>query len=100
MRENLFVYGTLMLRNFQLDIIGREVELVPDAVMGFKIEPVVIDCIEYRTLVPDAVSVVEGAVISVSKDELARIDAYEPAEYRRIRVTTTSDHIVWVYVKS
>ena len=100
MAERIFVYGTLRLAEVQLEIIGREVELAHETLKGFKTEPVVIDGAEYRTLVPDKDSEIEGAIISVTNDELARIDAYEPEEYERIRVTAVSGTTVWVYVKS
>lgn len=100
MAEDLFIYGTLKLSEVQLEIIGREVELVADILTGFKTEPVVIDGIEYRTLVPDEGSQVKGVVISISPDELARIDAYEPTEYKRISVTTACGKTAWVYVKA
>ena len=100
MTEQLFGYGTLKLAEVQLEIIGREVELALDALKGFKTEPVAIGGAEYRTLVPDKSSEIEGAIISVTKDELARIDAYEPEEYKRVSVTMVSGTTAWVYVKA
>ena len=100
MSEELFIYGTLRLPEVQRKIIGREVELVADTLAAYKAEPVVIDGTEYRTLVPDQGSAIDGAVISVTPDELARIDAYEPEEYHRKLEITASGRSVWVYVKA
>ena len=100
MGEQLFVYGTLRLAEVQREIIGREVELASDTLRRFKTEPVAIDGIEYPTLVPDKRSKIEGAIISVTNDELAGIDAYEPEEYKRIGVATASGKTAWVYVKA
>ena len=100
MTEELFVYGTLKLPEIQREIIGREVELHSDTLMGYKTEPVMIDQTEYRVLVPDQGSEVEGALISITKDELTRIDRYEPEDYKRISVTVNSGKTAWVYVKA
>ena len=99
MSDLLFIYGTLKLPEVQRQIIGREVELVSDTLNGYTTQPVVIDGVEYRTLVTEENAQVEGAVISVTSGELARIDAYEPPEYNRIKVVTTSSKPAWVYVK-
>ena len=100
MTERLFVYGTLMLPEVQREIIGREVDLLADAVEGFAAEPVTIDGTEYRTLVSNEDSEIEGAVISITKAELSRIDNYEPEEYKRISVTKVSGKTAWIYVKA
>ena len=100
MTEELFVYGTLKLPEIQREIIGREVELLSATLMGYKTEPVMIDRAEYRILVPDQGSEVEGALISITKDELTRIDRYEPEDYKRISVTVNCGKTAWVYVKA
>ncbi|HEX3100933.1 MAG TPA: gamma-glutamylcyclotransferase family protein [Pyrinomonadaceae bacterium] len=100
MTEQVFVYGTLKFPDVQREIIGREVPMVSDTLNGFISEPVVIDGTEYRALVPLKGAETEGAIITVTTPELDRIDAYEPDEYKRIKVTTVSGRIVGVYVKA
>lgn len=100
MNEELFVYGTLRLPEVQLRVIGRSVELTSDILNGYKTVPVVIGGNEYLTLIQDDNSKIEGAVISVTKEELERIDAYEPEEYERISLTLESGKSVWVYAAS
>ncbi len=100
MTEGLFVYGTLKLPDVQREIIGREVELLADTLKGYTAEPVVIDGTEYRTLVPHEDAEIGGAIISVTKDELERIDDYEPDEYKRTCITATSGKTAWFYIKS
>ncbi len=100
MAEQIFVYGTLKLPVVQREVIGREVELLADTLKGYQTEPVVIDGTEYQTLVPHEDAEIEGTIISVTRAELARIDAYEPDEYKRTSVTAKSGRVAWVYVKS
>src|SRR5690242_13362715 len=99
--ENLFSYGTLQLVQVQLELFGRKVELMPDALVGFKKEKITIKdetvvglsgeeehvIISYSGNDSD---VMEGAVLSVTQDELERADAYETDDYKRISVTLRS----------
>lgn len=89
-----------MLPHVQQEIIGREVELTVDTLKGYQTQPVVIDGIAYRTIVPRKDAEILGAIISVTEAELARIDEYEPEEYKRISITSTSGKNAWVYVKA
>ncbi len=41
---------------------------------------------------------VPGMVFEVTAEELASADAYEDADYRRIRVTLASGREAWLYV--
>lgn len=100
MSEELFIYGTLRLPEIQLEIIGRKVEMKADVLKGYKTAVVFVAGIECLTLVADEKSGIEGAIISITSNELARVDAYEPHEYERMRVTTASGSTVWVYVKA
>lgn len=109
--ENLFSYGTLQLVQVQLELFGRKVELMPDALVGFKKEKITIKdetvvglsgeeehvIISYSGNNSD---VIEGAVLSVTQDELERADDYETDDYKRISVTLRSGKYSWVYVKN
>ena len=100
MAEQLFVYGTLRQPEVQIEIIGREVELVADSLTGFKTEPITLDGVTYRILVPATDAEVAGSIIFITQDELERIDAYEPDDYKRISVTTASGKTAWVYFEA
>ncbi len=100
MNEELFIYGTLRLPEIQLLIIGRKVEQIPDILKNYKITNIFIKETEYMALIPAEESEINGAVITVTKDELERVDEYESEEYRRIKVTLESGKVTWVYVKA
>lgn len=109
--ENLFSYGTLQLVQVQMELFGRRVELVPDALVGFKKEKItikdeaVVDISgeEEHVIISysgNDADVIEGAVLSITPDELERTDAYETDDYKRISVTLRSGKSAWVYVSA
>lgn len=109
--ENLFSYGTLQLEQVQLELFGRTLKMEPDALIGFKKEKITIKdetvvglsgeeehvIISYSGNESD---VIQGAVLSVTRDELDRADAYETGDYKRINVTLRSGKSSWAYVKN
>jgi gamma-glutamylcyclotransferase (GGCT)/AIG2-like uncharacterized protein YtfP len=109
--ENLFSYGTLQLEQVQLELFGRTLKMQSDALIGFKKEKITIKdetvvglsgeeehvIISYGGNNSD---VVEGAVLSITRDELERTDRYETNDYKRIQVKLQSGKQSWVYVKN
>ena len=95
--EFLFVYGTLQDPAVQSRIIGRIVTGTPDVLEGyFKTEYAMPEGI-YPLVIPRHGQTVEGLVLEVTADELRRMDAYETAAYRRVRVPLRSGRTSWVY---
>ena len=109
MTEALFSYGTLQLLNVQIANYGRALEGEPDALIGYRIEDLVVGD-------PDVVAIsgkevhsiarhtgnagdrIEGTVLELTEHELAATDDYEVEPYRRIEVTLESGRAAWVYV--
>ena len=109
--ENLFSYGTLQLEQVQLELFGRTLEMEPDALVGFKKEKItikdetVVDLSgeEEHVIISysgNDADVIEGAVLSITPDEIERADAYETNDYKRINVTLQSGKSAWVYVSA
>jgi hypothetical protein len=107
--EQLFSYGTLQLEPVQLATFGRRLEGKPDALVGFRRENLKIEDPEVVRLSGKDVHVivahtgspadqVDGAVFSVSMQEILAADRYEVADYRRVSVVLRSGRRAWVYV--
>ena len=95
--ELLFVYGTLQDPAVQSRIIGRVVTGTPDVLDGFfKTEYAMLEG-TYPLVIPRHGHSVEGLVLEVTMEELKRMDAYETAAYRRVRVPLRSGRSSWVY---
>jgi gamma-glutamylcyclotransferase (GGCT)/AIG2-like uncharacterized protein YtfP len=109
--ENLFSYGTLQLKQVQLELFGRTVELVPDALVGFKKEKITIkdetvvglSGEEEHVIISHSGNdsdVVNGAVLSITQEELEHTDKYETNDYKRMQIILQSGKQSWVYVKN
>ena len=106
--ERLFSYGTLQTQTVQLSLFGRRLEGQPDALVGYCLVTIQVQDQNFvahsgamqRNLLHtgNASDVVEGSVFMLSPEELERADAYEPAEYRRIRAPLRSGLDAWVYL--
>jgi len=96
----LFSYGTLRLEDVQRKVFGRRVASKQDALVGFVRESVVIEgATEANVRFAGGSSRVDGVVLDVTDDELARADDYElPYGYERIAVKLASGTEAWVYV--
>ncbi|MBI4153777.1 gamma-glutamylcyclotransferase [Candidatus Woesearchaeota archaeon] len=99
MQENLFVYDTLKFQETQIRIIGRPVSGTPDVLTGFKISKIAIDGLSYHIAERDEKSEIEGIKITVSSEELKKIDEYETSAYLRTRAILKSGTVAWVYHK-
>ncbi|MFG6177267.1 gamma-glutamylcyclotransferase family protein [Halomonas sp. THAF12] len=87
----LFVYGTLTHAPVRWLVYGRTGEPTAATLEGYR-----------RTgldLTPSPGDRVDGLRLTVSADELARLDRYERlgVRYRRVRVTLSDGDDVWVY---
>lgn len=108
--ERLFSYGTLQLPAVQQSTFGRLLHGEADALIGYRRGMVKIDDPEvvatsgeaYHPIVEasgDARDTVAGTVFAISAEELARADAYEVDDYRRVEADLASGRRAWVYVK-
>jgi gamma-glutamylcyclotransferase (GGCT)/AIG2-like uncharacterized protein YtfP len=107
--ECLFSYGTLQTAAVQLATFGRQLAGQPDRLDGYRRELIRIDdphvvatsgashhpIVHHSGNQDDRVS---GTVFRLSAAELARADAYEVDDYRRVAVTLASGIHAWVYV--
>ena len=105
----LFSYGSLQQREVQLANYGRALEGEPDALNGYRLEPLQITDPEVVRLSGKAVHVIAresgdpadripGMLFELSDAELAATDAYETADYARVEATLESGARAWVYV--
>lgn len=105
---NLFSYGTLQLKQVQLDTFGRELCGTPDSLTGYNLKTVTITdqavikssgtdqhpIINYTGLPDDKIT---GTLYEVSDEELLEADKYEVADYQRIELTFDSGKTGFVY---
>jgi gamma-glutamylcyclotransferase (GGCT)/AIG2-like uncharacterized protein YtfP len=107
--EHLFAYGTLQTETVQLSTFGRRLEGQPDSLVGYSLKMIQIEdqnfaatsgTAHHRNLqfTGSASDSVEGTVFKVTMKELEQADAYEPADYKRVRVQLRSGLKAWVYL--
>ena len=107
--EKLFTYGTLRTEEVQLATFGRKLAGHADALPRYRLKMIEIKDQEFvaksgtaihRNLqfTGDPSDFVEGAVYSVTLNELEAADAYEPDGYKRVLVQLKSGANAWVYV--
>ena len=107
--ERLFSYGTLQTESVQLSTFGRKLSGHSDALVGYRLRMIQIadqDFVatsgaEYHRnleFTGSTSDVVEGAVLSLTQQELEQADAYEPDGYERLRVQLRSGTEAWVYL--
>lgn len=105
--ERLFSYGTLRDPAVQRALFGRALDGEADALHGWRIEPIAIrdpgvvslsGVAIHKAAVPgEAGDRVDGAALLLTPAELAAADAYETADYERVRVTLASGAESWLY---
>ena len=99
--ENLFLYGVLMKKEIQKEVLGRELEMREDSLTRYKKGSVQIE----REIFPrlektnNTYDVVFGKVVEVSEEDFKKLDEYEGEDYRKIEVVLVSGKDSWVYVK-
>ena len=105
----LFSYGTLRQGAVQLATCGRLLEGVPDALCGYRLEPLAITDPQVVRLSGKAVHLIAretgdradripGIVYRLTPAELAAADAYEVDAYARVEVGLESGARAFVYV--
>ncbi len=108
---HLFSYGTLQQDDVQRSSFGRLLKGSKDAMPGYQqtmieiTDPDVITASgsNFHPIVmpsDDPSAEVEGMVFTITERELAAADAYEVADYKRIKVRLKSGIAAWVYVKA
>ena len=95
--EPLFVYGTLRDADVQQRVYERTIPGEPDVLPGYRKAQIWLDGAYYPIAIPDPDSEIDGLVLELTPEEMARGDAYEGSEYRRLRVTLRSGLEAWVY---
>lgn len=106
--ESLFSYGTLQLEPVQLATFGRRLMGRQDRLLGYRLDqieirdPAVVSTsglTHHPMLVwtGDLQDTVQGTVFQLTPAELAQADAYEVADYRRVRAPLASGSSAWVY---
>ncbi len=108
MLHRVFSYGTLRQRDVQTALFGRPVPTVADTLPGYRLgwltisDPVVIETSgsdRHPILRPGSPDdLVEGALLQLDDQELARADAYEVDDYARTPVVLGSGLEAWVYL--
>jgi gamma-glutamylcyclotransferase (GGCT)/AIG2-like uncharacterized protein YtfP len=106
----LFSYGTLQTAQVQMETFGRLLKGVKDTLVGYELTQVEITdpevlrksgqqfhpIIQYSGNNKDEV---EGMLFEVTNEEIAKADAYEVDDYKRIEVKFKSEKIGFNYVK-
>ena len=105
----LFSYGTLQQREVQLATYGRLLDGTPDALLGYRLEPIAIadpEVVEVSGLAVHSIARptrnpadrVPGIIFLITEEELAATDTYEGDNYQRVEVTLESGRPALVYV--
>lgn len=105
----LFSYGTLQQPEVQRANYGRLLDGVPDALSGFRLEPLPISDPDVIRLSGKTVHTIArysgdpadritGMRFEISEDELAASDSYEVDAYARTEVELDSGACAFVYV--
>jgi len=98
--ETLFSYGTLTDPEIQKRIVGRELSGQKDFLSGYDLSSVIIEGVVFPCAIPSRNGKVSGMVYQITIDELVKVDDYEGKEYRRKKVSLSSGHDAWVYVRA
>ncbi len=107
MTHLVFSFGTLQLESVQQALYLRAVPMQPDELRGYRVgrlritDPAVIAASGsdiHPALVADEAGTVEGRVLELSEEELARTDEYESVGYERVEVVLASGRIAWIYL--
>ena len=105
----LFSYGTLQLREVQLEHYGRLLEGSPDALVGYRLDvlpdrdPNAVRISGTKThLVArqtgDPADRMPGVLFRLTANELEATDNYEGSDYARVEVTLESGRRALVYI--
>lgn len=92
-----------------MDLFGRFLAGTTDVLRGYKVSTIEITDETFLskgegkyqdtlTISADKNDMVEGTVLEVTNEELLTADKYEPANYRRTKVTLESGKKAWIYI--
>jgi len=109
--HKLFSYGTLRQPDVQRALFGCLIEGRPDALPGYRLDPVTIENeaavalsgAEVHWIAKasgDVGDQVPGLVLTLTDAQLAAADAYESDAYTRIEVTLASGRRAWLYARA
>jgi gamma-glutamylcyclotransferase (GGCT)/AIG2-like uncharacterized protein YtfP len=105
--QNLFSYGTLQLKEIQMDLFQRALHGTQDKLVGYKKAMLEIPTdkggsTSYPVIDPteNPADIVEGVLFQITDHELQKADEYEGPSYRRITVMLASRQYAWVYVRA
>lgn len=98
-KEKLFAYGTLKDGDIRKALFGGRPAGLPDALEGFAKTTTAIGGAAYPNIVPAGEGVVEGELMEVDAETLARIDGYETGAYARKKMQLRSGALAWVYIR-
>lgn len=96
MIERLFVYGSLRDAPVQQKLLNTTLDGTPATVYGyhrhteFGIYPVALPAVDTNRI--------EGVVLEVTSEQLARLDEYEGDGYIRITVALADESTAWIYI--
>jgi len=99
MKQKLFVYGTLQDPQVQKNVIGIIVNGKRDVLHGYIISTITMTDAVYPIIVPHPTNIIDGLILTVTPEELKRIDLYETEAFKREKVTLGSGKSAWVYKK-
>lgn len=106
MQEYLFSYGTLQSEKVQLDLFGRPLNGSPDILKGYRTTSIIINDPRFteKNSSHQLIAVpageqdqIKGTVLEMTMEELLSADAYEPVQYKRIKVKLQSGKEAWIY---
>lgn len=108
--EYLFSYGTLQLKQVQLDTFKRILKGQKDQLIGYKLDVVTItdpsviessgtDEHPILSYSGNHIDIVEGTVFEITEKELAQADKYEVDDYKRTKASFASGKSAWVYIQ-
>ncbi len=98
MNHLVFAYGTLLFPDVQRVVMGRLIDGRPDRLFAYRKCSLHDGQETFPNVAPDPDGVVDGRLLEVTDEELARMDGYEGDLYSRRRVTLASGVDAWVYV--
>ncbi len=98
-KERLFAYGTLRDGDIRRALFGGRPAGAPDALAGYMKTTTRIGGVEYPNIVPADGGRVEGELMEVDEETLARVDGYETGAYARRKMALESGTQAWVYIR-
>jgi gamma-glutamylcyclotransferase (GGCT)/AIG2-like uncharacterized protein YtfP len=95
--ERLFAYGTLQDPIIQKEILGRNLVGETGVLPGYEKVEILQEHFLYPNVVPREGGAVCGRIYTVTVEELASIDVYEGAPYKRFLAPLATGERVWIY---